>query len=152
MLGSFLKARRKAARLSQTDLAKRTGVPQTYLSRIERGEVALPQRATRDKLGAVLGITERDWLDAAGEFAVEDDGEAPAPPTPIGVVPRDSDNMTVAQMVAKVEGWGGPLFQQQLADNKARLSVEAYEKWCVNMYRMWEGNSLMVFSLMEGEN
>lgn len=151
MLGDFLKARRKAARLSQTGLAKLTGVPQTYLSRIERGDVALPQRATRDKLGAVLGITERDWLDAAGEFAVEENGHEPVLPAPLGVVPRDSDRMSVDEMVAKVEAWGGPGFQAQLAANKARLSVEAYEKWCVNMYRMWEGNSLMVFSLMEGD-
>lgn len=135
--------------MSQTGLAKLTGVPQTYLSRIERGEVALPQRATRDKLGAVLGITERDWLDAAGEFAVEDDDgrQAPLPLRP--VVPRDSDRLSVEQMVAQVEAWPGAEFQRRRAATEQRLSVEAYQLWCVDLFKMWEGNSLMVFDLTE---
>jgi hypothetical protein len=62
---------------------------------------------------------------------------------------RDSDRLTVARMVALVESWPGEEFQRRRAATEQRLSAEAYQTWCVDLFRMWEGNSFMVFDLTE---
>jgi transcriptional regulator with XRE-family HTH domain len=150
VLGDFLRDRRKAARLSQTDLAERTGIPQTYISRIERGEVGLPQRATREKFHAALGTTEREWLDAAGEFGAETgaaNGQV-VPPVPTSPA-RDTDWVPIAQKVADVESRRGEHYQRRLRAARERMSREEYERFCSLLWGMWEGNSLMVFQLLD---
>jgi transcriptional regulator with XRE-family HTH domain len=151
VLGDFLRDRRKAARLSQTDLAERTGIPQTYISRIERGEVGLPQRATREKFHAALGTTERDWLDAAGEFGAEPgdaNGQVVPPPLPASPA-RDADWVPIAQKVADVESRRGEHYQRRLQAARERMSRADYEAFCAALWGMWEGNSLMVFQLLD---
>jgi transcriptional regulator with XRE-family HTH domain len=90
VIGKLIRDRRRARHLSQTQLGELVGLTQRYISRIERGEIGLPQRATRDKFGGVLGIGEGEFLLAAGEFAADvalnghadgsDEGLEPAPP------------------------------------------------------------------------
>lgn len=147
MLGDFLRKRRKMAGLSQPKLAALTGIPQTYISRIERGEVGLPQRATREKFHAALGTTEREWLDAAGEFATENDAAPPPPPaTPaMDTLWPDSPRLTVAEMVEDIERRRGAWYQGELDEARQELSREEYEDFCVQLWRMFEGNSLMAF-------
>ncbi len=43
--------------LTQIELAKRAGVDQSQLSKIERGEIALPRPATLKKIAAALGVS-----------------------------------------------------------------------------------------------
>lgn len=62
----MVKARRSALRLSQVALGKRTGLSQNYISKLERGEIELPQRGTLDALGRVLGISLSEFFRAAG--------------------------------------------------------------------------------------
>lgn len=81
MVGALIRERRKARGWSQQELAGRLDMAQTYLSRLERGEVELPQRATLERLGAELGLSLADFYQAAG---VLDDVGSPTPPTPSG--------------------------------------------------------------------
>lgn len=46
MIGPLIVSRRKGRGMSQSQLAEATGLNQTYISRVERGEVGVPQRAT----------------------------------------------------------------------------------------------------------
>lgn len=63
--GTLLREARRAAGLSQRELARRTGVPQPTLSRIERGR-ASPRFDTLDRLlrecGKALEVVERPGL------------------------------------------------------------------------------------------
>src|SRR5438093_5937743 len=63
--GAFLRESRRAARLSQRELARRAGVAQPVLSRIERGD-ACPRFETLDRLlrecGRGLELVERPGL------------------------------------------------------------------------------------------
>jgi hypothetical protein len=65
MAGAFLKEARRAAGLSQRELARRAGVAQPVLSRIERGH-ASPRFETLDRLlracGRGLELVERPGL------------------------------------------------------------------------------------------
>jgi transcriptional regulator with XRE-family HTH domain len=66
MAGALLKEARRAARLSQRELARRAGVAQPVLSRIERGHSS-PRFETLDRLlrecGRGLELVERPGLD-----------------------------------------------------------------------------------------
>lgn len=71
MVGQMVIRRREELGLSQYELAKRSGVPQGHVSKIEGGEFTLPRRPTRDKIGGVLHLTEEDWFRAAGVLPVD---------------------------------------------------------------------------------
>lgn len=58
----LLKGLRSRLRLSQTELAHRAGVSQSFVSRLERGDVLRPSRAPIERLAAVLGVTVSDLL------------------------------------------------------------------------------------------
>lgn len=75
MVGALVVQRREEMGLSQYELAKRAGLPQGHLSKIEGGEFALPRRPTRDKLGRVLKLSEGDFFRAAGVLPAEDGGK-----------------------------------------------------------------------------
>jgi transcriptional regulator with XRE-family HTH domain len=53
-VGGLMRDRRKLRGWSQEFVADKLGMKQTYLSRLERDEVGLPQRATLEKIGALL--------------------------------------------------------------------------------------------------
>ncbi len=53
-----VEAARRHRRLTQTQLAEKTGLGQSTVSKVERGEILHPHRATRTLLCAALGYTE----------------------------------------------------------------------------------------------
>jgi transcriptional regulator with XRE-family HTH domain len=66
--GERLRGARGAARLSQSELERRSGIPKTTLSRYENGHVE-PSLATLARLAKALGTTEADLLPGAMSFA-----------------------------------------------------------------------------------
>jgi transcriptional regulator with XRE-family HTH domain len=148
MVGPLVRQRREARGLTQTELAERTGLRQTYISQVESGEIVMPRDHNLDKLGAVLGITRGEFYRVAGmlegieERAVNDALPAPA---------RDADRVPIAQKVADVESRRGEHYQRRLQAARERMSREEYERFCSLLWGMWEGNSLMVFNLLGGE-
>lgn len=92
MVGTLVRERRRGRGWSQIRLATETGLTQNYVSRIERGEVDLPQRATLERLGAALGIALPEFYRAAG--VLEPAPEAPPPP--------NIDDAILADMLAEL--------------------------------------------------
>lgn len=62
--GDWLKNRRETVGLNQEELAARSGVAASTISKIERGEVS-PRRTTLRLLAAPLGVSSDDLEDAA---------------------------------------------------------------------------------------
>jgi transcriptional regulator with XRE-family HTH domain len=145
-VGGLIRERRERRGWSQEVLCDRLGMKQSYLSRLERDKVGLPQRPTLEKIGALLGISLPEFYRAAG---VLEGIDVEATPTPAAgtLQPRDSDHLTVAEMVADIEARKGEWFQRTLAEAKERLTPAQYEDFCVNLWRMFEGNSIMAFGL-----
>lgn len=72
-----LKKIRKEAGLTQRELAKRSGVSYSYLTKLEAGEQTNPTYEVLDALGKVLGQP----LGAIFDFSDTEDPEENAPPT-----------------------------------------------------------------------
>jgi len=147
MVGSLIVARRRLHGLSQSQLAAATGINQTYISRVERGEVEVPQRATLEKFGAALGISLPDFYRAAGmlEGAVTEDS-----PTPFQLPLSDPDEQfDPAAIVAYVESRPGDGFQRRLQARRERLNREAYTRFCVSLFRAWSSNSHLALEAAE---
>jgi transcriptional regulator with XRE-family HTH domain len=64
-LGQYLRHKREALGLSTRQLAKRSGVNDVTISRIERGEFAAPRPDKLAKLADALGISGFDLLERA---------------------------------------------------------------------------------------
>jgi transcriptional regulator with XRE-family HTH domain len=64
-LGRQVKKRRKALKLSQEDVAAKTGLSIPSLSEIERG-IANPTLLTMEKIADALGVSVASMLDADG--------------------------------------------------------------------------------------
>jgi transcriptional regulator with XRE-family HTH domain len=62
-LGKKLRRLREQRDLPQETVARRAGLPHTYVARIERGEITSPRVETRRKLARVLGIPVAELLD-----------------------------------------------------------------------------------------
>lgn len=54
--GPLIRTRREARGWSQADLSRRSGLPETYIARVERGVVGTPRRVTLEKFGQALGM------------------------------------------------------------------------------------------------
>jgi transcriptional regulator with XRE-family HTH domain len=152
MVGPLVRQRREARGLTQTELAERTGLRQTYISQVESGEIVMPRDHNLDKLGAVLGIARGEFYRAAG--MLEGIEERPAngqvvPPALPTAPARDADWVPIAQKVADVESRRGEHYQRRLAAARERMSRADYEAFCAALWGMWEGNSLMVFQLLD---
>lgn len=65
-LGGWIREHRMEQRLSQRELASRSGLSRSYVCDIERGRGAHPSVETLDKLAAALGMARLDLLRAAG--------------------------------------------------------------------------------------
>jgi transcriptional regulator with XRE-family HTH domain len=62
LLGSIVKERRELLNISQTDLAKRMGVHQSYISALESGKKTNPTKETLWKLADALEICQEEFL------------------------------------------------------------------------------------------
>ncbi len=65
-LGAWIRTNRMEQRLSQRELASRSGLSRSYVCDIERGRGVHPSVETLDKLAAALGMARLDLLKAAG--------------------------------------------------------------------------------------
>lgn len=145
MVGRLVRARREALGLSQERLADLTGISQTYISRIERGDVAFPNDETLAKLGDALGLTRADFYrEAGGEpterpraFYEPDDARAPYTPA------------EVAAIVAHVEARPGPVYRQRMAAQRESLSRDEYEQFCVDVFEAWGKNADLALAVAE---
>jgi len=81
-VGGLVRQRRLAKGLTQTELALATGLRQTYISQVEKGEIAIPRDHNLDTLGRVLGITRAEFYDAAGMLEGMKPAPLDAPPFP----------------------------------------------------------------------
>lgn len=142
--GEMVRRYRKARRLTQERLAELADIDQSTVSQVELDKGDRTVRIVTN-LARVFDQEPLDWLEKAGVVMLPE--ESPALLRP--VVPRDSDRLSVAAMVAQVEAWPGEQFQRRREATKARLSVEDYEVWCVDLFRMWEGNAQMVLDLTD---
>lgn len=147
-VGAFVRGRRQRLGLNQTELGRRAGgLTQDYISKLENGIIETPQRGTMDALATALGVPVADLYRAAGILDGVD--EAPAPPSAPPPLARDSDRLTVDEMVADIEARHGEWYQRELADARARLTPEGYRSFCVDLWRMFEGNSIMAFGNLD---
>lgn len=135
---------RKARRLTQEQLAELADIDQSTVSQVELDKGDRTVRIVT-ALANVFGQVPLEWLDKAGVVDLPEQAPLPLRPAPA----RDSDRMTVAEMVAEVESWAGEDFNQRREANKARLSVEAYEAWCVHLIRLHEDVRQMALDLAE---
>jgi transcriptional regulator with XRE-family HTH domain len=67
-LAELVQVRRRLLRLTQSELAERAGVTQTYISNLERGRTQLPKVQVRRQLAQALRMSHVDLLIAAGEL------------------------------------------------------------------------------------
>ena len=79
MVGQLVRENRMARGLTQTELAQKTGLRQTYISQVEKGEIAVPRDHNLDALGSALDLTRQDFYRAAGML----DGIEDAPRTSV---------------------------------------------------------------------
>lgn len=151
MIGRLVRARREALGYSQERLADRTGISQTYISRIERGDVAFPNDETLAKLGEALHLTRADFFREAAGGGEGDDvvsrrfyepGDARAAYTPA----------EVAAIVAYVESRPGPAYRERLAAQKAHRTPERYERLCVKLFEAWGVDADLALSAAESAN
>lgn len=71
-LGTFVRERRQALRLTQRELGERINLPAARIAQIEVGKVTLPGANVRRDLAAALGVSHLDLLIAAGEITLEE--------------------------------------------------------------------------------
>jgi transcriptional regulator with XRE-family HTH domain len=68
-LKGFITEKREQLGWTQTELARRAGVPRTTVNRVEQGTTKLPEADVRRKLAGALGVRHVDLLVAAGELS-----------------------------------------------------------------------------------
>lgn len=133
MIGTLVKERRKARGLTQTELARRTGLSQNYISKLEGGDIDLPQRGTLEVLAGPLGVTLAALYQAAGVLPA---GEQSAPP------PEVLDESPIADdlVVSYIENLPGEAFRERLTRLRVALPPASYRALCLRLYRAWVAN------------
>jgi transcriptional regulator with XRE-family HTH domain len=141
MVGPLVKSRREARGLTQTELAERTGLRQTYISQVEGGEIVMPRDHNLDKLGAVLGIGRGEFYRAAGMLdgieATNGNGKTGPPPfRPEG----DYTPAEVAAIIDWVEALPGEAHRREIAAERAAQSPEDFAQFCLDTHGAWMSN------------
>ncbi len=147
MVGVLVKEARKRQKLTQVELARRAGVSQNYISKLENGEIELPQRGTMEALGAPLNLTVGDFYRAAGMLEGVEETSAPQL---IQLPLSDPDESFDAEaIVAYVESRPGQHFQDRLRRRREALRREDYVRLCISLFRAWSSNSDLALSAWE---
>lgn len=123
-VGAFIREQRRLVKLSQRQLAKATGLSDTYLSQLERGMHEPSLRALRaiarglnvsaDQLIALTGALEDD-LDEPDGGEAEDAGATAAPPSTEAAIRADA-RLSGAQKTALLAVLGSYLEANAAAD------------------------------------
>lgn len=66
LLGERIRERRQELKLTQTELAQKTGLGQSSINRLENGDTPDPRASTLNTLSAALGVTP-EWLQGLGD-------------------------------------------------------------------------------------
>jgi transcriptional regulator with XRE-family HTH domain len=152
MVGTLVKSRRVARGLTQAELAQRTGLRQTYISQIEKGEIAMPREHNLDALGAALGIARGEFYLAAGMLdglsAPEREGGAP-PRVVVVQGPDGVEEVPIERAVAFVERYPNPRHQARLAAWRERNDRSAYERLCARLFVAWTSNYEMFLDTLD---
>lgn len=109
--------------LTQEVLAKRIGADRTYINKIERGTIGLPQYETRQKLGAVLGFNEDDLVSAD----ILELGASQGDETDLVRVPSEVGRALMA-LAERPSGTAGVRFQLSLMESIAPIA-KALASW-----------------------
>lgn len=146
MIGPLIKERRQRKGITQTDLARRTGLSQNYISKLEGGSIELPQRATLEVLGAALDITLAEFYRAAGVLELADE----EPPQTL-MLPTNGamEAIDVDAAVAYVESKPDQRHQDRLARWRKVMSRADYERVCTKIYVAWSSNADLLLSGLE---
>lgn len=145
MIGQFVRASRRRRRLSQVELAARTGLSQNYISKLETGQIELPQRATLEALGAALDISLAEFYRAAG---VLPEAQSPVPEEPpaqtrqdgIELALADVEAMSNEEAIAFVESLPGRYHHRMLARERELRTPESYARFCRGILGAWVSN------------
>jgi transcriptional regulator with XRE-family HTH domain len=78
--GEKIRDAREKARMSQQELAEKTGIPYGTMQKLEQGVTSSPKLADIVKIGAALGLTCGDFVADAEADATEGGGVAEVPP------------------------------------------------------------------------
>jgi transcriptional regulator with XRE-family HTH domain len=70
-LGEFIREQRRAKHISQDQLAERSAIHRTYLSRLELGQYRRPSREVLQRIARVLEVDYRDLYALCGYDAPE---------------------------------------------------------------------------------
>lgn len=150
MIGTLVRDRRKLLRLSQVALARRAGLSQNYISKLENGEIDLPQRGTLEALGGALGLSLADFYRAAG---VLDNGTT-RPPVSVAAPQMfhlfdEEESFSEEEMVGYVEARPGRSYQQRVRAQRERLSPERYRRWAIGVFNAFRSNSNLALQSLE---
>lgn len=136
-IGELVRQGRRTLGLNQVELARRAGLTQNYISKLETGQIDLPQRGTLDVLATVLPYTVADFYRAAGvlETKAADDERQPVPAiydTALPSTPEPSD----AEVIAFAESIADPAIRADLQEFRDTLPDAAYLRVCRRFYRI----------------
>lgn len=142
MVGEFIRNRRVELRMSQGSLADALEMAQPQLSRLERGEVGLPQRATLEKLARALRVPLSELYRAAGVLEGVDE-DAPAPP-PGGT----DDDAIVADLFEQFRAIAPPEALDVLRQMKENETPEVYRQALAVLVEAFAANARMGTRMM----
>ncbi len=123
MIGRLVRERREARGWTQTRLAQEAGMPQTYISKVERGDVEIPQRHTLEKIGKALGVRLSEFYRAAGVYE-------PLPGDEVGGI--NDDLIAVLEM--------RPVLGEQVRALRAKYGEARFRRIMGPVLRAWQSN------------
>ena len=116
--GQYLRSLRLEKRLSLREVEKESGVSNSYLGLIERGQRPIPGADILKKLAPVYDVPVRDLLNAAGYLRNED----------ISLSEEDEVEMAFKYVMADPRYKSGTRVKGGLTTEVKRFIVEMYEK------------------------
>jgi transcriptional regulator with XRE-family HTH domain len=147
MIGDLILQRRRALGLSQTELARRTGLSQNYVSKLESGRIELPQRGTLDVLSGALDVSLIALYRAAGVADPLPDTDAATPPRTVTITVRGvEETHELAEIIAYVEAKPERRHQDDLTEWKRTMDPDDYAALMVDIYSAWTSNSTAIRS------
>jgi transcriptional regulator with XRE-family HTH domain len=138
VIGELVKARRRARGFTQVQLGVAAGLSQDYISKLERGDIDLPQRGTLEALGRPLALTLADFYRAAGILGPDD----PAPD------PGANDD-PLSLMVERVRT--NPEIMRQLRALEEASDPAVFERTLAAVAEAWQANLRMGINVAEAQ-